>query len=204
MLNTQNKAQLGTVVSMPQSVEDQKTKSKAALDQAKVLLAEKQAELAAAAAQTIVPEVTATPVEEVPEYSKKELDVILNGLLYDGYATHSFKLKDIKVVLRTRFDWEEQEMITRIDRGNYELMATNQNEWGRLILAASLLQYNNFVFDPINGGTHQELVENFNERYDFVKSLNNVLTGLVSSELTKFDGMQAYILKHSDSVISNF
>ena len=107
-----------------------------------------------------VAEVTDTKKNTPPEYQKDELLPMLDDLLQKGYVITEFSLRATRVVLRSRFAWEDQEIFTRIDKAKLDTAIAYQQRFALLSLAASLVLYGDTMFEPINKD-REKMLKNF-------------------------------------------
>ena len=154
---------------------------------------------------TLAPEVDDKKAPE-KEFAKEELLPILDSLLNNGYATMDFKLRNVPIVVRTRFAWEEQLIYKKVESSASSPILFQRN-YTLMTLAASLVQFAGHLFEPINAAPKDAptaLEDSFNDRYEFVQSLNSVFIDIMEKKLFEFDEKQNYITKHFDELLSDF
>ena len=137
-------------------------------------------------------------------YEKEEILPMMDALLLNGYATDSFKIRKTKIVLRTRFTWEEQDVYKRMEEANLNTAIAYQRAFATVYIAASLIQFGDIVFEPINGGSKEDLEKSMNDRVEFIESLNTVLTDIIQKKLYEFDDKQRYLIAHFDELLGDF
>lgn len=142
------------------------------------------------------------PLKKV--YSNEEILPILDSLLHHGYALHRFNMRGTEVMLRTRFTWEEQYIYQHLEDSEIKSQLTYQREYAFITIAASLVKYGDYLFDPINKGTNEQLENSISDRYEFVRSLNSVITDILQMKLNDFDDKQRYIIDNFDNLLKAF
>lgn len=150
---------------------------------------------------------TATPAKDSKDkvYTKEEVLPIMDALLLNGYALESFQLgKATSVVLKTRFAWEEQAALKYAEKSPMTSNMGFQRELNLGILAGSIIQFGNTVFDPLNEGKQEDLDASFEERLTFIKGLNTVFTDIIQKKMFEFDNKQKYLIDHFDELMENF
>ena len=142
-------------------------------------------------------------IPEEPEYELDELKKIMDQMLHAGFATHSFKIGDVSVTLRSRYDWEERAMYKRLEESGIQLQNTFLDEQARLVLAASLLQIGPDFYEtkklPLT-----ERDAHFETRYARVLEMPILVRGMLGKELQSFDRKLVYIQMNSNKLIENF
>lgn len=138
------------------------------------------------------------------QYTDAEVLPILDSLLNNGYAIHTFKLRNVEIILRTRFTWEEQYVYQHLEAANCRTSLNYQMEYGFITLASSLVKYGDSLFNPINAGPNIELQTSIKQRYDYVMSMNTVVLDIMRNELGKFDDKQRYIIDNFDKLLKSF
>lgn len=139
-----------------------------------------------------------------PTFTNEEILPLLDSLLNNGYAIDKFKIRDTEVILRTRFTWEEQYIYQHLSASNLSTALVYQREFSFITIAASLVKYGNYTFEPINSGENEKLEKSITERYDFIRSLNSVITDILQLRLSKFDDKQRYIIDNFDELLKAF
>jgi len=143
------------------------------------------------------------PAEKV--YTKEEILPLMDALLLNGYAVTSFNLgKTTPVALKTRFAWEEQAAVKHAEQSPLTSNLGYQRELTLGLLAGSLVQFGNTVFDPINEGKREVLDNSFDERITFASGLSNVFFDILVHKMYDFDGKQKYLIDHFDELMENF
>lgn len=137
-------------------------------------------------------------------YPKEDILPMMDALLMNGYATDSFKIRKTKIVLRTRFTWEEQDVYKRMEASDLNTAIAYQRAFATVYIAASLIQFGDIVFEPINGGSKEELAKSMDERIEFIESLNTVITDIIQKKLYEFDDKQRYLIAHFDELLGDF
>lgn len=137
-------------------------------------------------------------------YTDSEVLPLLDSLLQHGYALDSFKIRGTEIILRTRFTWEEQYIYQHLEACDIKSAINYQREYAFITLAASIVKYGDYVFEPINKGEQKVLEESITERYDFICSLNSVITDIIQLKLGAFDDKQRYIIAHFDDLLKAF
>ena len=137
-------------------------------------------------------------------YTNEEVLPMLDCILNDGYAVEHITLRNVDVVIRTRFTWEDQYLRRYLESADLHTVLNYQGEVALVTLAASLVQFGSTIFKPKNEGTDAELKEFMEDRISFVKSLNSVLTDIVLAKLGTFDDKQRYIIAHFDELLKVF
>ena len=148
-----------------------------------------------------MPMPTAPPEEK---YEKEDLLPILDMLLNDGYAIFEFSIRNKPIILRTRFTWEEKAINKFLDKADVKTVLSYQREYAFVTIAASLARFGSSVFEPINAGEQKVLDKSLSDRYDFILSLNSVVTDILQTKLDEFDRKQRYIIKHFDELLKDF
>ena len=138
-----------------------------------------------------------------PEYRKEELLPMLDTLLQHGYVLTEFSIRSTKVVLRSRFAWEDQEMFTRMDRAKLDTALAYQQRFTLLSIAAGLVSYGTKVFEPINSNK-EKMSASFDERVEFVESLPTIVTDIIYQKWHKFNSMHGYMVSHIDELMTDF
>lgn len=150
----------------------------------------------------IVKETLGVPEKE--EFSKEELLPMLDSLLNHGYALDQFKIRGTTVVLRTRFTWEEQYIFRHLEASQIKTAIMYNIEHQNITLAASLTQFGDYSFNPINAGTEEELDKSMFDRYEFIMSLNSVIRDILQAKLDVFNAKQRYIIENFDKLLADF
>ena len=138
-------------------------------------------------------------------FSKEELLPIIDSLLNFGYVMTNFKIKNIPVVLKTRFGWEDQVILRRMKDADGSPMAFRR-EFTLWSMAAALVQFGSDKFEPMNDTDKpmEELELTLLARYNFMRSLNSIFIDIIELELAKFDDMQEYIVKNYQKLLEDF
>lgn len=137
-------------------------------------------------------------------YREKEVLPLLDGLLQHGYALHTFKMRNVEVMLRTRFTWEEQYIYQHLEASDIKTALNYQREYAFITLAASIVKFGDHLFEPINTGDDKLLVDSITKRYEFIRSLNSVVTDIIQIQLQEFDDKQRYIIANFDKLLKAF
>ena len=137
-------------------------------------------------------------------YKDEDVLPMLDALLQHGYALSTFKLRDKEIILRTRFTWEEQYIYQHLEASHIQTALNYQREYAFITIAASIVKYGDYVFEPKNQGKDDELIESIAKRYEFVRSLNSVITDIIQLKLQEFDDKQRYIIAHFDDLLKAF
>ena len=137
-------------------------------------------------------------------YPKKEILPMMDDLLMHGYATSAFSMRKTKVVVRTRFTWEEQAIYKHMETVDLKTAIAYQREFSTVYIAASLAQFGDFVFEPINAGKPEELKAALDDRIEFVSSLNTVFTDIIQKKLYDFDDKQRFLIANFDALMQDF
>lgn len=154
---------------------------------------------------SVIPEELASATEpNKEEFDKDELLEILDQLVVKGYATKRFKIKDKDVVIRSRFGWEEREINQRLDRAQWETIKCYQSELSYFLGAGSLVQFGDFVVPPLNSGDSKALIESFDQRLNFLTTLNIVFLSIFEKEYVEFDRKLMYIHRNIGEMTKDF
>jgi hypothetical protein len=137
-------------------------------------------------------------------YPKDDVLPLLDSLLQHGYALFRFSLRGKEIMLRTRFTWEEQYIYQHLEASDIKSQLNYQREYAFITMAASLVKYGDYTFEPINKGENQHLEASMSERYEFIRSLNSVITDIIQIKLTEFDDKQRYIINNFDDLLKDF
>lgn len=137
-------------------------------------------------------------------YTNDELLPILDSLLQHGYALLRFNIRGTEIMLRTRFTWEEQYIYQHLENSELNTALNYQREYNFITITASLVKYGDYLFEPINKGKEEELEKSMSDRYEFVRSLNSVVTDIIQLKLGQFDDKQRYIITHFDDLLKAF
>jgi hypothetical protein len=140
----------------------------------------------------------------IKDYTRDEILPLMDSLLQNGYAIYSFRIKNMEVILRTRFTWEEQYIYKHMESAKLETALSYQREFSIALMAASLAQYGQYQFEVLNHGSKEALEKNFKDRYEFVLSLNNVVTDIIQKKLYDFDDKQRYLIANFDELLQDF
>lgn len=138
------------------------------------------------------------------KYTKEDILPLMDALLMNGYATTTFNIRKAKVTLRTRFTWEEQAIYKHMENENLKTALAYQREFAIVYIAASLVQFGDYIFEPINAGKPDELKNSLDERIEFIQSLNTVMTDLLQHKLYDFDDKQKYLIDNFDKLMQDF
>lgn len=153
--------------------------------------------------ETPLPEInTVDPTAKT--YTDDEVLPILDDLLANGYALANFSFRKTKVALRTRFTWEEQYIYKHLEQSQLKTALNYQREFLFITMAASLVQFGNHFFEPMNQGEEKALYASMKERYEFICSLNSVLTDILQDKLNDFDAKQRFIITNFDRLLKAF
>ena len=139
-----------------------------------------------------------------PEYDKEELLAIVDSLLYHGYAVEQFNLRRINVVLKSRFAWEDLEIVELVEQSTLMSDQGTQVLLGQAFVASALVEFGTDKFPPRNSGTKEELKKDFMDRVEFVKSLSANVVSIIETKLREFDAKQNYVTKHFDELLKDF
>lgn len=142
--------------------------------------------------------------ENEPVYAKEDILPMMDALLMHGYATSAFNMRKTKVTVRTRFTWEEQAIYKHMETVDLKTAIAYQREFATVYIAASLAQFGDLIFEPINGGKPEELEKSLSDRIEFVSSLNTVFTDIIQKKLYEFDDKQRYLIAHFDELMQDF
>ena len=138
-----------------------------------------------------------------PEYKREELLPMLDDLLIKGYVVTEFSLRSTKVVLRSRFAWEDQFIFMQVDKLKLDTAIAYQQRFTLLSLAASLVVYGDTIFEIVNKD-HKKMEFSFNERIEFVESLPTVITDILYQKWHEFNQKHGYIVNNLDALIKPF
>ena len=139
-----------------------------------------------------------------PEFDKAELLDILDSLLHKGYAVMPFMLRKIPVVFKSRFAWEDAAVMETVEDSVLNTDTGVKLTLSYAFLAGSIVEFGDNKFPPRNTGTKEELKADFNERFEFIKSLSSPITGLLERKLKDFDAKQSYVVEHFDELLKDF
>lgn len=140
------------------------------------------------------------PENEPPAFKREELLPMLDSLLQNGYVITEFSIRSTKVVLRSRFAWEDQEIFSRLDVDKPTTAIAFQQKMQMYTLAASLARYGSNIFEPVN----QVDKKNFDERLEFLLSLPTLVTDIVYKKWFEFDAKSRYTIEHIDELLKDF
>lgn len=143
-------------------------------------------------------------VPSEPEFDKAELLDILDSLLHKGYAVMPFMLRKIPVVFKSRFAWEDAAVMETVEDSVLNTDTGVKLTLSYAFLAGSIVEFGDNKFPPRNTGTKEELKADFNERFEFIKSLSSPITGLLERKLKDFDAKQSYVVEHFDELLKDF
>ena len=130
---------------------------------------------------------------------------MLDSLLQDGYVITEFDIRGIKVVLRSRFAWEDQEIFARIDHAKLNTAIAYQQRFTLMNLAASLVRYGTTVFKPQNSDQKDRTrLADLDERIEFIESLPTLVTDLIYTKWFAFNNKHGYLVAHFDELIKDF
>lgn len=135
-----------------------------------------------------------------PEYKKEELLPLLDGLLQNGYVINEFGIRSTKVILRSRFAWEDQEIFSRLDAEKVNTAIAFQHRMQVLTLAAGLVQYGNSIFQPKNVIDKKD----FDERLEFILSLPTPIVDIIYENWFKFNAKYTYLTANIDALLKDF
>ena len=141
-----------------------------------------------------------SPDNEPVEFKKEELLPLLDALLQNGYVITEFSIRATKVVLRSRFAWEDQEIFSRLDVDKPATAIAFQQRMQLYTLAAGLARYGDTVFEPVNKVDKK----GFDERLEYVLSLPTLVTDILYKHWFDFDSKSRYIAGNIDELLKDF
>ena len=144
------------------------------------------------------------PKSQEAEYNDEELLPLLDSLLHNGYTLDEFSLRDTKIVLRSRFTWEEREVFSKMDKLNPNTALQYQRMFSIYMIATALVRYGEHVFAPKNNGSIEDLIKDLNERFEFVSSLPTPIVDILEKRLMGFDAKHRYIVMNIEKLTRDF
>ena len=144
------------------------------------------------------------PKSQEAEYNDEELLPLLDSLLHNGYTLDEFSLRDTKIVLRSRFTWEEREVFSKMDKLNPNTALQYQRMFSIYMIATALVRYGDHVFAPKNNGSIEDLIKDLNERFEFVSSLPTPIVDILEKRLMGFDAKHRYIVMNIEKLTRDF
>lgn len=126
-----------------------------------------------------VQEQAATLEKEKPEYSKEELMVILDTIIFEGEYSEKISIRSkLNVTFRTRTAEETLEVSKNLDNKQYNLATTYQEERTMYNLAYSLTNYN---------GADLLKAKPVPERLNYISKLPIFVVSALADALARFD-----------------
>jgi hypothetical protein len=141
---------------------------------------------------------------EDPQYDIDEVRETMDQLFHNGYALTRGNLRGITFVLRTRFDWEDEQVLKYAEGSDLTSRIGFQHNMGRGLLAASLVEYDDQLWEPRNHGPKEELEKMFKARLEFVMSLNTVIFEILQKKMREMDEKNTYIINNLEKLSEDF
>lgn len=137
-------------------------------------------------------------------YTKEELLPLIDGMFQHGYAHHEMTLHGVRVILRTRFPWEDTLINKHLEQEQFKLPFHYQQEFNLMALVCSLARYGSTTFEPVTSGNEDDYAKSFQARLKFVRGLNSVIVSILQKALFEFDQKQRYIVEHYEELVQSF
>ena len=109
-------------------------------------------------------------------------------------------LRSTRIVLRSRFAWEDQEIFSRLDADKLSTAIAFQQRMQVYTLAAGLAQYGDTIFQPTNIVNRKS----FDERLEFVLSLSTPLVDIIYQHWFEFNAKHSYLSANIDALLKDF
>lgn len=140
-------------------------------------------------------------------YKDEEILPLIDSILQKGYASETIYIKGNKIIFRSTFSWEEQEIVTRIDNKISEgmnLKSTGSYFYELYGLAANLEQFGANYFPAVTSGTEFDKKKSFDDRVEFLSNISSTLLTIISIKRAEFLKKLQFLVDNSERLLKAF